>query len=283
MSDETAVGRFSQLKTGQQDSRPERGFAMMPYDNFGKVYDNIGHDRFSIRMAEYTLDILKKFKAEPRDGLDLCCGTGSAILVLADQGIAMSGLDRSAQMLAIAGKKLAGRHVKLYRQELPRFEIKAASGAQRLKIQQFDLVTSFFDSLNYLPDERQLRATFKSVRRHLRPGGLFVFDMNTPYHLETVFTDQKPYSGVTENVAWIFRNAPRKAPNVADLLLTVFVRKGKRWERFDEIHRERAYSNRAIAAALRDGGFQVKGLYRCLSFEKPTARTMRVCFVAKRV
>ena len=254
---------------------------MLPYDNFGKVYDNIGHDRFSVSMAQYTLDILKKFKAEPRDGLDLCCGTGSAILVLADQGIAMSGLDRSAQMLAIAGKKLAGRHVKLYRQELPRFAIRSVS--PRSAVRQFDLVTSFFDSLNYLQDERQLRAAFRSVRRHLRPGGLFVFDMNTPYHLETVFTDQKPYSGVTENVAWIFRNAPRKAPNVADLLLTVFVKNGKTWERFDEIHRERAYPNATIASALRDAGFQVKGLYRCLSFEKPTARTMRVCFVAKRV
>ena len=256
---------------------------MMPYDKFGKVYDSIGHDRFSISMAQYTLDILRKFKAEPCDGLDLCCGTGSAMRVLADQGLAMSGLDRSPQMLAIAGKKLADRHVKLYRQELPRFEIRASSSGKRPQLKQFDLVTSFFDSLNYLHDERQLRATFKSVRRHLRPSGLFVFDMNTPYHLDTVFTDQKPYSGVTDDVAWIFRNAPRQSPDVADLLLTVFVRKGKRWERFDEIHRERAYSNRAISAALHDAGFQVKGLYRCLSFEKPTARTMRVCFVTKRV
>jgi SAM-dependent methyltransferase len=256
---------------------------MMPYDKFGKVYDTIGHDRFSIRMAEYTLDILKKFKAEPRDGLDLCCGTGSAMRVLADCGIAMSGLDRSSQMLAIARQKLTDRHVRLYHQELPRFEISAGTNTKRPKIQQFDLVTCFFDSLNYLHDERQLRTALKAVRRHLRPGGWFVFDMNTPYHLKTVFTDQKPYSGVTDDVAWIFRNGPRKSPDVADLLLTVFVKRGKRWERFDEVHRERAYTNQAIAAAVRDAGLAVKGMYRCLSFERPNARTMRVCFVAKRV
>jgi len=256
---------------------------MLPYDNFGKVYDTIGHDRFSVRMAEYTLEILTKFKAEPRDGLDLCCGTGSAMRVLADCGITMSGLDRSAQMLAIAKQKLSDRHAKLYRQELPRFEIRSATTSERPKLQQFDLVTCFFDSLNYLHDERQLRTTFKSVRRHLRPGGWFVFDMNTPYHLKTVFTDQKPYSGVTDDVAWIFRNGPRKTLDVADLILTIFVKRGKHWERFDEVHRERAYSNQAIATALRDAGFQVKGLYRCLSFDRPTAKSMRVCFVAKRV
>ena len=256
---------------------------MKPYDKFGTVYDTIGHDRFSVHMAEYTLDILKRFKFQPRDGLDLCCGTCSAVRVFADHGIAMSGLDRSAQMLAIARHKLRDRHVSLYRQELPHFEIKASAPGRRTSVRQFDLVTCFFDSLNYLRDERQLRATFKAVRRHLRPGGWFIFDMNTPYHLRIVFTDQRPYSGVKDNVAWIFRNGPTRVPDAADLLLTIFVRHGKRWERFDEVHRERAYSNKVISAALRDAGFQVKGLYRCLSFERPIKKTMRVCFAAKRV
>ena len=256
---------------------------MIPYDQFGTVYDMIGHDRFSIRMAEYALEIMKRFKVEPHDALDLCCGTGSAVRVFADRGIAMCGLDRSPQMLAIARQKLQDRHVKLYRQELPHFEIKTASSGKRVSVQQFDLVTCFFDSLNYLRDERQLRATFKAVRRHLRPRGWFIFDMNTPYHLKTVFMDQKPFAGVRDNVAWIFRNGPAKTPDAADLLLTFFVKRGKHWERFDEIHRERAYSNQVIAAALRDAGLQVKGKYRCLSFERPTRKTMRVCFVAKRV
>jgi SAM-dependent methyltransferase len=144
---------------------------MIPYDKFGTVYDLIGHDRFSIRMAEYALEILKRFGFEPHDGLDLCCGTGSAVRVFADQGIAMSGLDRSPQMLAVAREKLADRHVRLYRQELPRFAVKHAGSQRRSTIQQFDLVTCFFDSLNYLRDERQLRATFKAVSRHLRQDG----------------------------------------------------------------------------------------------------------------
>lgn len=255
---------------------------MIPYDQFGTVYDTIGHDRFSIRMAEYALEILERFKFEPHDALDLCCGTGSAVRVFADQGIAMSGLDRSPQMLAIARKKLQDRHVKLYCQVLPRFEIKKAPLGKRSSAQQFDLVTCFFDSLNYLRDERQLRATFKAVRRHLRPGGWFIFDMNTPYHLKTVFTDQRPYSGVRDNVAWIFRNGPTNTPDSADLLLTFFVKRDKHWERFDEIHRERAYSNQVIASALHSAGFQVKGRFRCLSFEPPTRKTMRVCFAARR-
>jgi hypothetical protein len=107
--------------------------------------------------------------------------------------------------------------------------------------------------------------------------------MNTPYHLKTVFTDQRPFAGVKEDVAWIFRNSLESTADSADLMLTFFVKHGKHWQRFDEIHRERAYANHVIKVGLRDAGFVVKAVYRCLSFEKPTRKTMRVCFAAKRV
>lgn len=255
---------------------------MIPYDKFGVVYDLIGHDRFSVRMAEYTLDILNRLGGYPRDGLDLCCGTGSAIRVFTDHGLTMSGLDRSGQMLASARRKLQGRHVRLYRQELPHFKITLPGGKSRTRVRQFELITCFFDSLNYLADERQLRAAFKAVYRHLKPGAWFIFDMNTPRMLRTVFTDQRPFCGVKSDVAWIFRNRKVDTPDSADLLLTFFVKDGRHWRRLDEVHRERAYANRVISSALRHAGLQVKGVYRCFSFEKPGRQARRVCFVSRR-
>jgi len=255
---------------------------MIPYDKFGVVYDLIGHDRFSVRMADYTLDILGRLGCYPRDGLDLCCGTGSAIRVFADHGLTMSGLDRSGRMLASARKKLKGQHVQLYRQELPQFKITLPGRKSRTRVRQFELITCFFDSLNYLAGERQVRAAFKSVYRHLKPGGWLIFDMNTPHMLRTVFTDQNPYAGVKSEVAWIFRNRKVGTPDSADLLLTFFVKDGRHWRRLDEVHRERAYSNRVITSALRDAGLRVKAVYRCFSFEKPGRQARKVCFVARR-
>src|SRR5207245_9724675 len=45
---------------------------------------------------------------------------------------------------------------------------------------EFDLVTSWYDSLNYLLRLDDLNKTFAGVFRSLRPGGSFLFDMNTP-------------------------------------------------------------------------------------------------------
>ena len=75
------------------------------YKKFATVYDQMDADLHSKRMVPYCKKILKKFKIKPSSGLDLCCGTGSAILEFEKSGIKMSGLDQSAEMLAIAAKK----------------------------------------------------------------------------------------------------------------------------------------------------------------------------------
>lgn len=251
-----------------------------PYDKFGIVYDHIGHDRFSTKMAEYTLQLLEQHKFLPTDGLDLCCGSGSAIEYFCDQGIAMSGLDRSGAMLASARKKLKGHGVKLYRQALPKFDIRVGRNSQR---RRFDLITCFFDSLNYLQTERELMTAFRAVHRHLRPGGWFVFDMNTPYMLNNIADEGGgPTSTVSDDVACVFRDKPGARPDVVDFLLTVFVRKGRHWQRYDETHRERAYATSKLRRWLREVGFQVKGCYRCFKFTPPEKTTRRVCITARK-
>jgi len=216
------------------------------------------------------------------DGLDLCCGTGTAVRVLGDHGLTMSGLDRSKEMLTVAGKKLRDRRVQLYHQELPRFEIRVKGSGARVRLQRFDLITCYFDSLNYLLTERRLRAAFRAVYRHLKPGGWFIFDMNTPHKLKSALMKRQPYTGVSDEAAWIFRQKAPGQNEVVDFLLTFFIRTEHHWRRYDEIHRERGYSNTSIRAMLHDARLQVRGFYRCFSFEKPVRTTNRICVAARR-
>lgn len=255
---------------------------MIPYQKFGAVYDRIGHDRFSVAMAEYTLELLARHDFRARDGLDLCCGSGTAIKWFCDRGLRMSGLDRSRPMLSAARKKLKGRGVKLYCQELPRCDIREASSPTRTQRRRFDLVTCFFDSLNYLLTERDLRAAFRATYHHLIPGGWFVFDMNTPYMFKSLVDTEGPVSDARDDIAWLFRDRKTDRPDMIDFLLTFFVKKGRHWTRFDEVHRERAYATSNIKRWLKAAGFQVKGCYRCFRFEPPERTTKRICVVARR-
>jgi len=250
-----------------------------PYQRFATVYDLMGADDHSIKMTEYCRKIFRKFKIKPTIGLELCCGTGTAIERFADMGILMGGLDGSAAMLARAAIKLRGRGVPLYHKQLPKFKILDQNDSRRTR--RFDLVTCFYDSLNYLKNGRELQTSFRSVFRHLQPGGWFIFDMNTPEALKILW-DEQVFADARDDLAWIWKNDYNPKNCSARCSTTFFEKKGKTWERFDEVHVERAYDNEAIKSSLRAAGFVVKGFYRCYSFHRPTKNTYRICAVAQR-
>jgi len=252
---------------------------MNPYTRFAEVYDRMGSDRHSIKMTDYCFRIFRKFRIKPINGLDLCCGTGTAAAIFADRGIKMAGLDQSAHMLAVAAKKLGLRGVTLYQKSLPRFKILGQHNSR--KTRKFDLVTSFFDSLNYLLTERDLKASFRSVYNHLEPGGWFVFDMNTQEALKVIWSGQV-YADARDDIAWVWKNEYNAKKRMAYCHANFFVRTRDHWERFYEMHTERAYPNAVIKRLLREVGFTVKGYYRCFSFENPKRDAYRICAVVQR-
>ncbi len=250
-----------------------------PYAEFARVYDRMGADHHSAQMVEYTFTLMKKHHIKGRTALDLCCGTGTAIKLFCDQGYRMSGLDGSAQMLAVAARKLQQYDVVLFHKTLPRFRLLRNDDSRRPRI--FDFVTCYYDSLNYLKDADELEEAFRSVAEHLTEGGWFIFDMNTATALKTVWGEET-YAAAQEEVAWIWKNNYDTKTRTATLKTTFFEKSGRLWKRFDEIHVERAYPNSEVRKRLIAAGFELKGLYRCFTFRKPNRDTTRICAVAKK-
>jgi SAM-dependent methyltransferase len=248
------------------------------YNKFATVYDLMGADRHSLRMCDYTLELFKKFKITPRSGLEICCGTGSALKFFADHGYSMAGLDQSAQMLAQTRKKL-GKSAPLVQATLPQFRIPDRANSRRLR--QFDFAYSYYDSLNYLLKPADLQATFVNVRKHLSPGGWFIFDMNSPQALRGIWGNNV-WGGAHENLCWIFRHTYDDANTLGTVRTTFFIREGKLWRRFDETHVERGYSLKVFRQLLKKSGFDVKAIYRCFTFYRATDNTNRICVVARK-
>lgn len=249
------------------------------YKKFASVYDQMNADMHSKKMIPYCKKIFKKFQIKPSIGLDLCCGTGSAILKFQEMGITMSGLDQSAEMLAQATVKTKKVKVKLYQKSLPKFRIIDSKDSK--KNIQYDLITSFYDSLNYMLTEKDLSSAFQSVYKHLHTNGWFIFDMNTPNALKTIW-DEQTYAGVQDSMAWVWQNDYNPIAKRAACHATFFKKKGELWERFDETHYEKGYSNSVIKKLLRENKFKIKGFYDCYTFEKPTRDSYRICAVVQK-
>jgi SAM-dependent methyltransferase len=105
------------------------------------------------------------------EGLDLCCGTGAGLGVLAEvcrSGV--TGVDFSAGMLAEARRRTdaTGPRVSFVRADARALPFASA----------FDLVVSFGAFGHFLP--RELPGLFRQVHRVLRPGGTFAFPVLAP-------------------------------------------------------------------------------------------------------
>ncbi|HYH83017.1 MAG TPA: class I SAM-dependent methyltransferase [Longimicrobium sp.] len=95
--------------------------------------------------------------------LDLACGAGRHVEHLRDLGFRACGLDLSHGLLAVARED----GLPVVRGDMR--ELPVGSG-------RVAMVTSFFTSFGYFPDEQDDERVLAEIRRVLRPGGLFAVD-----------------------------------------------------------------------------------------------------------
>lgn len=267
--------------SAQRRSSKKAGANEAVYQEFAGVYDQISGDGHSLKMVPYTQRIFRRYRFSGSIGLDLCCGTGSATMALTDSGYRMSGVDGSQMMLkhARAKARREGSSTKFYHGILPQF----TDSPKLRRAESFDFVVSYYDSLNYLLTEDHLQETFANVFELMRPGGLFVFDMNTAEALKIIWGGQV-YADAHEKLAWIWKNQYYARAKMADARTIFFTKvgKGNNWRRFEETHTERAYKISVVRKLLRKSGFEFKAALRCFSFATAKENDYRICYVARK-
>ncbi len=135
------------------------------YKKFGYYYDEV--------MAELNYDLWLEF-IEPYLNkndkiLDLACGSGTFATMCKLKGYDVCGLDLSDTIIEIANEKK-----KINRLDIP-FCVADMTNFKLDK--KFNVITCFFDSVNFLKDKNQINKMFDSVYRHLEDNGYFIFDI----------------------------------------------------------------------------------------------------------
>jgi 2-polyprenyl-3-methyl-5-hydroxy-6-metoxy-1,4-benzoquinol methylase len=246
------------------------------YEGFAQFFAKGNYPAYSQRMAEALPSLLQELGSRPQDILDIACGEGSFAVAMAKQGFRVTGVDQSAAMLkfATAKAKREGVRVGFHQHDMRKLNFG----------QQFDLVTCWFDSLNYLLDVKDVRATFDGVARALRPRGLFIFDVNTIYRLNLL---ARRYACVVEretsDVFQVHRHSYDAERNIATFHIVDFAREKSHWNRVEEVHQERGYAPEELRACLRDAQLQERACWdKLLERHPPTPKSRRLYFVAQK-
>jgi 2-polyprenyl-3-methyl-5-hydroxy-6-metoxy-1,4-benzoquinol methylase len=205
--------------------------------------------------------------AQPRTILDLGCGTGGHSMPLVGRGYSVVGVDRSASMLREARTKAREAGMKI---EFAEGDVRTVRLGRR-----FDAVLCMFAVIGYQTTNADVAAAFRTVRAHLEPGGLFVFDVWSGLAVLT----QPPVDRVRIEAAgtrFIRLSRPRNdlAAQCVDVDYTILEIEGSQVLReVEETHRVRYFFPQELTLFLEGAGFAVRRMCPFLSPDRAISAT----------
>lgn len=243
----------------------------MSYNDFAYIYDRLMKpDIDYAKWVDYIENIFSHYDKDVKLIAELACGTGNFTVPLAMRGYDMIGADISEDMLNVAREKASGLDILFLRQSITAIDLYGTA----------DAFLCMIDGFNYILSPRSLYEAAKKIRTcFLEKDGLFIFDISSRHKLETVIGNNT-FVYNEKDVFYTWQNRYIKSKHISDMYLNFFVKENSAYQRFEERHLQRAYSQKEIEYIFRQAGFAHIDAYQPLTFDKPRADSERIVFVA---
>lgn len=219
---------------------------MNTYHALARYYDALTADVDYPGWADFLERLFQKSAVPVRTILDLACGTGSLTAELAARGYETIGVDGSEEMLARAALKadlVPGIRPLLIRQDMTRLDLYGT----------VDAAVCCLDGVNHLKGPGEFSAMLSRLRLFLSPGGVFLFDVNTPEKLRGM--DGEFFLDEREDLCCFWRAEYSRRRKTCRLRYDFFERNGECWLRSSDSHEEYAFEREELQRALEAAGF----------------------------
>jgi SAM-dependent methyltransferase len=160
-------------------------------------------------------------------------------------------------------------------------------------------VFCFCDSMNYMLTEEDLLKVFRLVNNYLDPGGLFLFDMDTPYAFEKVMGDTTLVENRQEGT-FIWENTFYPEEMINEVNLTLFLptidtktddqdledmnynnEAETLYGKYEETHVRKAYSLDMMKQLIEKAGMEWVTAYDAETKGKPKNSSERIYILAR--
>ena len=220
------------------------------YRKFAEYYDILTENvDYKSRMDEIN-SLFQKYSdnTDEKILLDLACGTGSMSEEAEKLGYDVIGVDCSEEMLfeAVNKKYEKALDVQYVKQDMRKLDLYGG----------VDITICILDSLNHLSGFEDVKKVFERVFMFTNEGGLFIFDMNTPYKHRNVLADNA-FIFETEDVFVAWENEFSEKDCKVDITLNFFEKTHNNYKRYTENSSELAYEKEDIIKACEEVGFKL--------------------------
>lgn len=216
------------------------------FDPLASTYDRCWGAEYHREAFPVVQQLLLSRLSPGANLLDVCCGTGQFTRRVQDEGFLVTGIDASERMLGFA------------RENVPGSCFFAADVREFALGETFDGAYSVFESLNHVPDLDGLSAAFGCVRKHLKPGAPFLFDLNGEEAFIRFWNDTDAI--VEADRVCVLRSDYDADTGAAQCRVTLFEQTGD-WERYDFTLRQTCHDIEHVCSALEKTGFSGLTLY----------------------
>lgn len=248
---------------------------MSGYGNFAHYYDILtGNISYKDRAAYFDM-LIKKHGGKKDLLLDLACGTGSLSEEMCRLGYDVIAVDGSEEMLneALDKKFDSGLNIQYLCQDMTKLDMFGT----------IDVTICALDSLNHLPDLDAIKQTINRVSLFCEPGGLFIFDVNTPYKHKNVLGNNT-FIYDMEDVYCVWQNTYTEEDNRVEMWLDFFEKQENgSYERYDESFYEIAFDDAVIEKIVAGSGMEIVGKYDYDTTEPPKADSEKIVYVAHKI
>lgn len=210
---------------------------MSVFGSYANFYDLLYRDKDYPAEVDFIEALFKKYaNGTVKTVLDMGCGTGGHALLLAERGYSVTGVDRSEAMLSIAEEKArkVNGSAEFFHADIRDFDLN----------KEFDVVISMFAVMGYQTTNEDFERALLSAGKHLRKGGLFIFDV----WFGPAVISQKPGDRVKiienddERIIRMTRSSIDIMKHTVDVNFNVMkIRDNKIYEPVDETHRMRFF------------------------------------------
>jgi len=254
---------------------------MMSFIEYAPYYNLIYRDKDYEGETQFIHELFQTYSPAIHSIMDLGCGTGNHAFLLAEKGYELHGVDLSHNMIQQTADHLSKLPITLKsRLEFSQGDIRDV----RIN-RQFDAVVSLFHVLSYQTANDDIKAVFSTVKTHLKPNGLFIFDC---WYGPAVLTD-RPAVRIKrledENIIITRIAEPKLYPNdnLVDINYQFFIKNKNTGsvEEFQENHLMRYFFKPELDLLFTEFQFRPIGFYEWMTNRKPGFDSWGVYFILK--
>lgn len=252
------------------------------FNEYAHYYNLLYKDKNYAAEAEYVSNLIRKFHLEAKTILELGSGTGIHAGLLAKKDFQVHGIERSQEMLARAlalTKKTRPEHGSL------NFSL---GDIRDIRLQKkFDVVISLFHVISYQTSNDDVTAAFATARHHLKPGGIFIFDVWYGPAVLTQRPDVRIKRMADEKIEVTRLAEPVLHPNenLVDVNYHVFIRHGETGtvSELKETHIMRYFFQPEIEFWANTAGFTIQNAEEWQTANPIDKDTWSACFCLKAI